>query len=119
MRLNKFIASAGVASRRGADSLIQAHYPPSDWNIYPFHFSDGDNWSGGDTEQCVKILEERLLPDSNQFSYGQVKSAYGSGQLKVDLDAHFGAEDPVLVTADIPDRDGIVDAIKVFLGKGR
>ncbi|MCB0394521.1 MAG: DUF444 family protein, partial [Bdellovibrionales bacterium] len=28
--------------------IIDDHYPPSDWNIYPFHFSDGDNWSAED-----------------------------------------------------------------------
>jgi uncharacterized sporulation protein YeaH/YhbH (DUF444 family) len=25
--------------------LIKSDYPPSAWNIYPFHFTDGDNWS--------------------------------------------------------------------------
>ncbi len=102
-----------------AEGLIEQFYPPEDWNIYPFHFSDGDNWSGGDTEHCIRLLEDRLLPAVNQFSYGQVKSAYGSGQFKVDLDAHFGESPPNLVTAEIPDRDGIMDAIRVFLGKGR
>jgi uncharacterized sporulation protein YeaH/YhbH (DUF444 family) len=29
--------------------LIDDHYPPEEWNIYPFHFSDGDNWSMDDT----------------------------------------------------------------------
>jgi uncharacterized sporulation protein YeaH/YhbH (DUF444 family) len=102
-----------------ADSLIDRFYPPADWNAYPFHFSDGDNWSGGDTAHCIDLLEGRMFAKVNQFCYGQVKSAYGSGQFKVDLDEHFGEEHEVLVTADIPDRDGIVDAIRVFLGKGR
>ena len=102
-----------------AEALILQFYPPEDWNIYPFHFSDGDNWSGGDTAHCIRLLEDRLLPSVNQFSYGQVKSAYGSGQFKVDLDAHFGESSGNLVTAEIPDREGIVDAIREFLGKGR
>ncbi len=104
---------------RLSDQLIDQEYSPADWNIYLFHFSDGDNWSGGDTELCIQLLEDRLLPASNLFCYGQVKSAYGSGQFKVDLDEHFGSENDVLVTADIPDREGIVDAIRAFLGKGR
>jgi uncharacterized sporulation protein YeaH/YhbH (DUF444 family) len=104
-----------------ADAIIRKDYPPSDWNLYPFHFSDGDNWSGGDTEYCIRLLEERLLPISNLFCYGQVKSAYGSGQFKPELDEHFAGDRSVewLVTADIPDRDSIVDAIRTFLGKGR
>jgi uncharacterized protein len=102
-----------------ADGLIGQHYPPGDWNIYPFHFSDGDNWSGGDTDHCIRLLEDRLLPSVNQFSYGQVKSAYGSGQFKLDLDNHFTDDTENLVTSEIPDREGIMDAIREFLGKGR
>ena len=54
----------------------------------------------------------------NQFCYGQVKSAYGSGQFKKDLDLGFGEEER-LVTAAVSDRSGIPDAIKAFLGQGR
>ncbi len=98
--------------------LIQEHYPTNEWNVYPFHFSDGDNWSSRDTERCVDLLKSRILPASNQFCYGQVKSAYGSGQFKKDLDQAFGG-DELVVTSDIPDRDGILSSIKDFLGKGR
>jgi len=101
------------------DHILRHDYPVDDWNIYLFHFSDGDNWSGGDTDLCLKLLEERLFPQANLFCYGQVKSAYGSGQFKVDLDNHFGDRDERLITADIPDRNGIMDAIRVFLSKGR
>ena len=71
-----------------------------------------------DTERCTELLKSSILPESNQFCYGQVKSAYGSGQFKKDLDAAFRSEDK-LVTTDIPDRDGILPSIKAFLGKGR
>jgi uncharacterized sporulation protein YeaH/YhbH (DUF444 family) len=98
--------------------LIGERYPASEWNIYPFHFSDGDNWSSRDTERCVDLLRNGLLPSVNQFAYGQVKSAYGSGQFKKDLDAAFGNDDRV-VTSDILDRDGILPSMKTFLGKGR
>ena len=54
----------------------------------------------------------------NQFCYGQVKSSYGSGQFKKDLDGAFRGDDKV-VTTDILDRDGILPSIKSFLGKGR
>src|SRR5579862_6970616 len=27
-----------------ADKIITARYPPDQWNLYTFHFSDGDNW---------------------------------------------------------------------------
>ncbi len=100
------------------DAMIDQHYPPEEWNIYPFHFSDGDNWSGGDTARCLTLLREQLLPKSNVFCYGQVRSTYGSGQFKNDLDNAFNDNEDV-ITSDIPDKDGIMDSIKMFLGAGR
>ncbi len=42
--------------------VIEDKYPSSEWNIYPFHFSDGDNWSSRDTERCVELLRASILP---------------------------------------------------------
>ena len=97
--------------------LIDDHYPPEEWNIYPFHFSDGDNWSMDDTLACVDILKQKLLPRVNMFAYGQVESPYGSGQFIKDLREHFSKDERV-VTSEIRDKDAIVNSIKEFLGKG-
>jgi uncharacterized sporulation protein YeaH/YhbH (DUF444 family) len=104
---------------RLALKIIEDHFPTSEWNIYLFHFSDGDNWSGNDTAECMKILESSLLPGSNLFCYGQVESRYGSGQFLRDLQKHFGENSQKITLAQIKDRDAIVDAIKTFLGKGK
>jgi uncharacterized sporulation protein YeaH/YhbH (DUF444 family) len=101
-----------------AAQLIDEHYPSDEWNIYPFHFSDGDNWSMDDTLTCVELLKREILPKVNMFAYGQVESPYGSGQFIKDLREHFGAEDSVVVS-EIRDRDAIVGSIKDFLGKGK
>ena len=98
--------------------LIDDHYPPEEWNIYPFHFSDGDNWSMDDTLLCVEILKNKILPRVNMFAYGQVESPYGSGQFIKDLREHFGKDERV-VTSEIRDKDAIVGSIKDFLGKGK
>ena len=98
--------------------LINERYRPEDFNVYPFHYSDGDNWSARDTERCISLVRDELLPRVNQFCYGQVKSAYGSGQFKKDLDVAFEGEDS-LVTAGVEDRAGVPGAIKAFLGQGR
>ncbi len=37
--------------------IIEDDYPADEWNIYPFHFSDGDNWSMDDTLTCVELLK--------------------------------------------------------------
>jgi uncharacterized sporulation protein YeaH/YhbH (DUF444 family) len=105
---------------RLAQKLIEDNFPPSEWNIYLFHFSDGDNWSGNDTAECMKLLEGSLLPASNLFAYGQVESRYGSGQFLRDLHKYFGeGTNNKITTSQIKDRDAIVDAIKTFLGKGK
>ncbi len=98
--------------------IIEDDYPVDEWNIYPFHFSDGDNWSASDTRTCMEILREHLVPASNQFSYGQVDSEYGSGQFYKDLKQHFGDDERVAISR-IPNRDAIMDSIKELLGKGR
>ncbi len=98
--------------------IINADYPAGMWNIYPFHFSDGDNWSADDTTHCMKLLRDELIPMSNVFCYGQVESPYGSGQFIKDLRAHF-AEEADLITSEIKNKDGIVLSIKDFLGKGK
>jgi uncharacterized protein len=98
--------------------MIDNHYPPEEWNIYPFHFSDGDNWSMDDTLMCVDLLKQKILPRCNVFAYGQVESPYGSGQFIKDLKEHF-AQDERVTTSEIRDKDGITQSIKEFLGKGK
>jgi uncharacterized protein len=55
---------------RKALELIETKYSPSRYNIYPFHFSDGDNLTS-DNARCVKLVNE-LLKVSNMFGYGEV-----------------------------------------------
>jgi sporulation protein YhbH len=98
--------------------IIDESYPAAEWNIYPFHFSDGDNWSMDDTLSCVEILKRSLLPKVNMFAYGQVESPYGSGQFIKDLREHFVRDERVVVS-EIRDKDAIVGSIKDFLGKGK
>jgi len=101
-----------------AMKMIEDDYPADQWNVYPFHFSDGDNWSAADTKSCLDLLENDMLPRVNQFSYGQVDSEYGSGQFYGDLGERMGEDERVAISR-VPNRDGIMDSIKDFLGKGR
>lgn len=98
--------------------IIDNEFPTSEYNIYPFHFSDGDNWSADDTRLCMEILKTRLLPVANVFCYGQVESPYGSGQFVKDLRDALGQDERVL-TSEIPNKDSIYKSIKDFLGKGK
>ncbi len=103
---------------RLCQEIIQKDYPINEWNVYPFHFSDGDNWSGEDTRLCVKLLREFFLPNVNVFCYGQVESKYGSGQFLKDLQKDFSGDDRITLS-QIEGKDKILDSIKDFLGKGK
>jgi hypothetical protein len=98
--------------------LIDAEFPTSEWNVYCFHFSDGDNW-GEDNEVSLKLLRENLLPRINLFCYGQVESPYGSGEFIRSLRRGISDRPDNLVLSEIRDKDAIYDSIKAFLGKGK
>lgn len=100
------------------DQIVNEHYPPDEWNIYVFQFSDGDNWSAADTRTCMELLKSRILNYVNLFCYGQVESEYGSGQFYNDLRGEYASDERV-VLSKIPDREAIMGSIKEFLGKGR
>jgi len=100
-----------------ADQIISQRYPVNDWNIYAFHFSDGDNW-GDDIPTCLDVLQNKLLPNVNLFGYGQVESPYGSGEF-FDYINEFTEKYKNLVCSRVPNRDAILGSIKEFLGTGR
>ncbi len=103
------------------EEMITRSFSPQEWNIYPFHFSDGDNWSADDTKKCLDILSQRILPKVNMFCYGQVESLYGSGQFLKDLRDHYQGTAPYsdrVISSRIPGKDAIYDSIKDFLKKG-
>jgi sporulation protein YhbH len=108
------ISSAYELCRR----ILEEEVNPADWNIYIFHFSDGDNWGGGDTDLCLELLRNQLLPATNLFCYGQVASPYGSGAFINDLAKAFPDEED-LVLSEINSREEIYRSIKDFLGKGK
>ncbi|MBN1945824.1 MAG: DUF444 family protein [Bradymonadales bacterium] len=99
------------------ERILEEEYPAEEWNVYPFHFSDGDNWSVDDTQECIRLLREQLLPAVNMFGYGQVESPYGSGQFIRDLRKTLD-EAENLILSEIPNRDSIYDSIRTFLKKG-
>jgi len=104
--------------------LLEQHYDPADWNVYLFHFSDGDNSSDADNRLCVKIIDEELLPRCNMFGYCQVTSSYGSGSFLGVLNEAFrdGRSDeqgPKVVTSKVNTKDEIIESLRVLFKAGR
>lgn len=98
--------------------MVDKHYHPDEWNVYLFHFSDGDNSSESDSRECCNILREHLLPRSNQFGYCQVASAYGSGAFINTLREQLSDAENMVATR-VNTKDDIYDSIKEFFAKGR
>jgi uncharacterized protein len=96
--------------------LMRETFPPEEYNIYPFHFTDGDNYSDDDA-RALQLLSE-IVAGANLFCYGQVEGLYGAGQFLKVLRERL-REDEKVVSAVIRDRDGIYDVLKTFLGTGR
>ncbi len=103
---------------RVAADLVRNSFPPAQWNIYFFQFSDGDNW-GEDNSQSLGLLRNELLPVCNLFCYGQVESPYGSGEYIRSLEADFTDQFDHLILSEIEDKEAIYDSIKKFLGTGK
>ena len=101
-----------------ADELISKGFPSSEWNIYFFQFSDGDNW-GEDNGISLNLLKEKLLPACNLFCYGQVESPYGSGEYIRSLEKEFSDDHEKLILSEIDGKEAIYASIRKFLGTGK
>ncbi len=57
-----------------AVEVLDKRYPIADWNVYCAQASDGDN-SSGDTELCVELLANGLLPLAQYYAYIEIGEA--------------------------------------------
>lgn len=101
------------------DKILERRYPSAEWNIYPIHFSDGENWIGDTENACVPLLQEKLLAKCNIFCYGQVTLGRRSPGMHLVKLQELLADDDRLITSIISAREDILSSIKEFLGKGR
>jgi len=101
-----------------AKQLLESHYNPHEWNIYLFHFSDGDNCSESDSRDCCRFLQDMVLPEVNLFGYCQVASAYGSGNFINVLHDQLPNRDN-LITNRVNTKEDIYESIKSFFTAGK
>jgi sporulation protein YhbH len=97
---------------RKALEIINSRYSPERYNIYPFHFSDGDNLTS-DNERCLKLVKE-LMDISNMFGYGEVNQYNRSSTL---MSAYRGIKDPRFRYAIIREKNEVYEALKTFFTK--
>lgn len=94
---------------RKALEIIDHRFSPERFNIYPFHFSDGDNLTS-DNERCTKLVKE-LMERSNMFGYGEVNQYNRSSTL---MSAYRHIKDPRFRYAIIREKGEVYDALKTF-----
>ena len=93
--------------------LLEERYPPSRWNIYPFHFSDGDNWPS-DNELCLKLTSD-LVERCNQFGYGEIRQGRYSYQSTL-MHTFERITNPKFVSVTIADKADVYPALRSFFG---
>jgi sporulation protein YhbH len=89
--------------------IIDARYPKASYNIYPFHFSDGDNLTS-DNERCVKLIDQ-LLERCNMFGYGEVNQYNRSSTL---MSAYRHIHKPNFLFHVIREKGEVYKALKTF-----
>ncbi len=91
-----------------AIDIINNRYPPDSYNIYPLHFSDGDNYST-DNSTCAELVQKMLDDDISQYAYVQI----GRGSRSQLLDTYEKSiDDPRFKGLIINDKDEVLPALK-------
>ncbi len=100
--------------------LIAERYNPRDWNVYPFHFSDGDNYYS-DNDEAVK-LADKLIETCNLFGYGEIGEEGGSAYRRASGALLSIFEDRIknkdrFIGVRIDEKEDVYPALKKFFGK--
>ena len=97
-----------------AYDVIQQRYAPAHWNIYPFHFSDGDNWGEADNRRCIDLVH-RLLEVSSLFGYGEIREA---GYTSTLIQTFTQIDAPRFVMVAVTEKKDVYPALKKVFHRG-
>ncbi|MEI3612918.1 sporulation protein YhbH [Pseudogracilibacillus sp. SO30301A] len=92
--------------------LIDDRYSPSRYNIYPFHFSDGDNLTS-DNPNCLTLIEE-IMEVANMFGYGEVNAYRRYSTL---MSAYRRIDNPKFRHYILKEKQDVYHALKSFFRK--
>jgi uncharacterized sporulation protein YeaH/YhbH (DUF444 family) len=92
--------------------IVKDRYPPALWNIYPFHFSDGDNWGEVDNQRCLELVRQ-LLGMCNLFGYGEIQEG-GRRSISTLMSAFQHIDDPKFVGVTITGKEEVFPALRRF-----
>ncbi|WP_249870366.1 sporulation protein YhbH [Oceanobacillus saliphilus] len=92
--------------------VIDAKFSPSRYNIYPFHFSDGENITS-DNAKCIELVNE-IMGKSNMFGYGEVN---GYNRYSTLMNAYKKIDDPKFRHYVLKEKGDVYYAMKSFFHK--
>lgn len=93
--------------------LIQEKYNPSRYNIYPVHFSDGENMTS-DNAKCIQLVNE-LMEVSSIFGYGEVNAHSRYSTL---MNTYKKIENPKFRYYVLKENQDVYEALKSIFQKG-
>jgi len=96
--------------------VIDKRYNPRAWNIYPFHFSDGDTWGPDDNRMCVELVRQ-LLQRSNLFGYGEIREGQRYASSSTLMSAFAEITEPEFVGVTIAGKDEVYPALRKFFSQ--
>lgn len=96
--------------------IISREYQPDKWNVYPFHFTDGDNWGDTDNKLCVELVKWHLGRCS-LFGYGEIAEGNRGTSSRMMAAFSDNIKDPGLVMVGINDRKDVYPALRRFFHK--
>lgn len=91
--------------------IIEERYPPEEYNVYPFHFSDGDNYPSDNT-RCLQLAQQ-LAQRVNAFGYGEIVSR-GISREHTLYALFDGVRTPHFTRVLIRDRADVYPALQRF-----
>ncbi len=92
-------------------NIIDERYAPSEYNLYPFHFSDGDNFPS-DNQRSLQLMRQ-LVDASAAAGYAEIIGR--RPQAESSLGAVFKQiEDEHFVTAVIRDKSDVYPVLRKF-----
>jgi sporulation protein YhbH len=92
--------------------IVKDRYPPALWNIYPFHFSDGDNWGEVDNQRCLDLVRQ-MLGMCNLFGYGEIQEG-GRRTISTLMSAFQQINDPKFLGITITSKEDVLPALRRF-----
>ena len=99
--------------------IIDERFDPNLYNIFAFHFSDGDTWN--DTDECVALLKQ-LAKVCNMVGYGEIGVQYdnafewGYSTLATEYAAELGNV-PNFVQGRIVNKEDVWPILKLFFSE--